>query len=51
MAENKSNNVRVNLTDAEKKRVIEVAEERGMSVSSFVRWVLVEYLKEIDVLN
>lgn len=51
MAENKSNNVRVNLTDTEKKKVTEVAEKRGMSVSSFVRWVLVEYLKEIDILN
>jgi transposase-like protein len=46
MAENKSNYVRASITDAEKERVVKMAEERGMSVSSFVRWVLIEYLNK-----
>lgn len=46
MAENKSNYVRASITDVEKEQVVKMAESRGMSVSSFVRWVLIEYLKE-----
>ena len=48
MAENKSNYVRASITDAEKEQVVKMAEERGMSLSSFVRWVLVNYLKEVS---
>ena len=51
MAENKSNYVRASVTDKEKEQIVRIAEERGTSVSSFVRWVLIEYLKELDVLN
>lgn len=51
MVENKSNYVRASVTDKEKEQIIRIAEERGMSVSSFVRWVLVEYLKDVDALN
>ena len=46
MAENKTSFVRENITDTEKEAVVKMAEERGMSVSSFVRFVLLTYLKE-----
>ena len=46
MAENKTSFVRANITDSEKEAVVKIAEERGMSVSSFVRFVLLTYLKE-----
>ena len=46
MAENKSNYVRASVTDKEKEQIVRIAEERGMSVSSFVRWVLIEYLNK-----
>lgn len=45
MADNKSNYVRASVTDTEKEKIVEMAEERGMSLSSFVRWVLLEYVK------
>lgn len=46
MAENKSNYVRASITDSEKEQIVKMAEDRGMSVSSFVRFVLITYLKE-----
>lgn len=46
MAENKTSFVRANITDSEKEAVVKMAEERGMSVSSFIRFVLLTYLKE-----
>lgn len=46
MAENKTSFVRANITDSEKEAIVKMAEERGMSVSSFVRFVLLIYLKE-----
>ena len=46
MAENKTNFVRANITDLEKEAIVKMAEEKGMSVSSFVRFVLLTYLKE-----
>ena len=46
MAENKTNFVRANITDSEKEAIVKMAEERGMSVSSFVRFILLTYLKE-----
>ena len=46
MAENKTSFVRANITDSEKEAIVKMAEERGMSVSSFVRFVLLTYLKE-----
>lgn len=45
MADNKSNYVRASVTDTEKEKILQMAEERGMSLSSFVRWVLLEYVK------
>ena len=46
MAENKTSFVRANITDSEKKAIVKMAEERGTSVSSFVRFVLLTYLRE-----
>lgn len=46
MTENKTSFVRANITDSEKEAIVKMAEERGMSVSSFVRFVLLTYLKE-----
>lgn len=46
MSENKSNFIRANITDKEKEMIVAMAEERGMSISSFVRWILVNYIKE-----
>ena len=46
MAENKTSFVRANITDSEKEAIAKMAEERGMSVSSFVRFVLLTYLRE-----
>lgn len=46
MAENKTSFVRANITDSEKEAVVKMAEERGMSVSSFVRYIIREYLKQ-----
>ena len=46
MAENKTSFVRANITESEKEVIVKMAEERGMSVSSFVRFVLLTYLKE-----
>ena len=46
MAENKSNYVRASVTDSEKEQIVQMAESRGMSVSSFVRWVLITYLEQ-----
>ena len=46
MAENKTSFVRANITDSEKETIVKMAEEKGMSVSSFVRFVLLTYLRE-----
>lgn len=46
MAENKSSFVRANITDTEKEIIIKMADERGMSISSFVRFIIKEYLKK-----
>lgn len=46
MAENKTSFVRANITNSEKEAIVKMAEERGMSVSSFIRFVLLTYLKE-----
>ena len=46
MAENKTSFVRANITDSEKEAIVKMAEERGMSVSSFVRFILLTYLRE-----
>ena len=46
MAENKTSFIRANITDSEKEAIVKMAEERGMSVSSFVRFVLLTYLRE-----
>lgn len=46
MKENKTSFVRANITDTEKEIILQMADDRGMSVSSFVRYIIREYLKQ-----